>query len=76
MLSKLLPANEHVVDRAIRIGVGLALLTLTVVGPQTLWGLLGLVPLVTGAVGSCPLYTLFGFSTCPVRPPEQRTRAA
>jgi hypothetical protein len=46
---------------------GLALLSLTVVGPQSLWGLLGLVPLATGLVGVCPAYSLLGTSTCPQR---------
>ena len=66
MSSKLLPRNEHTVERALRVIVGLALLSLTFVGPRTLWGLLGLVPLATGLLGSCPLYTLLGISTCPV----------
>ena len=65
MLEKILPRNESSLDRVIRVAVGLALLSLTFVGPHTLWGLVGLVPLVTGAVGSCPLYSLFGLSTCP-----------
>lgn len=68
MSAKLFPANEHVVERALRVAAGLGILALVVVGPQTLWGLLGLVPLATGLLGSCPLYTLFGISTCPVRP--------
>ncbi len=66
-MSNILPKNEHSIDRGIRVALGLALLALTVVGPQTLWGLVGLVPLATGLIGSCPLYTLFGFSTCPVK---------
>jgi hypothetical protein len=65
MLSRLFPRNEHLVDRVVRVVLGLAVLALTVVGPGTLWGLLGLVPLVTGLVGSCPIYTLAGLSTCP-----------
>lgn len=65
MLEKILPRNESWTDRGIRVALGLALLSLVFVGPHTLWGLIGLVPLVTGAVGSCPLYTLFGLSTCP-----------
>ena len=66
-MSQLLPRNEHSIERVIRVALGLALLSLTVVGPQTMWGLVGLVPLLTGAVGSCPLYTLFGISTCKVK---------
>lgn len=67
MFTKLFPSNEHPVERALRVAAGLAILALVFVGPQTLWGLLGLVPLATGLLGSCPLYTLFGISTCPVR---------
>lgn len=51
--------------------VGLGLLSLTVVGPKTLWGLVGLVPLLTGLLGSCPLYTVVGFSTCPIKTKKQ-----
>jgi Protein of unknown function (DUF2892) len=67
MLSKLLPGNESMVDRTLRVVVGLAVLSLTVFGPKTPWGYLGLIPLVTGLVGSCPLYTLLGLSTCPLK---------
>ncbi len=55
--------NEGTLDRTLRVVLGLVLLSLTVVGPQTLWGLVGLVPLLTGLVGSCPLYTLLHLST-------------
>jgi len=65
MLDKILPRNEHPIERTIRVVIGLVLLSLVFVGPKTLWGLLGIVPLATGLLGSCPLYTLFGISTCP-----------
>lgn len=58
-------ANEGLVDRLIRIAVGLFVLSLAFVEPQTPWGYLGLIPLVTGIVGFCPLYRLVGFNTCP-----------
>ncbi len=58
--------NEGKIDRIFRIIAGLGLLSLVFVGPQTLWGLFGLVPLLTGAVGFCPLYKIFGFDTCPL----------
>ena len=64
MLEKVLSRNESAVDRAIRVTAGLGLLSLTVVGPQTLLGLFGLLPLATGLLGSCPLYRLLGISTC------------
>ena len=46
---------------------GIAIVSLAFVGPKTPWGYLGLLPIVTGLLGSCPAYTLFGLSTCPVR---------
>ena len=62
--------NEAGWDRGLRIVLGLALLALTAVGPRTAWGLVGIVPLLTGIAGFCPLYRVFGFSTCPVTPPS------
>ena len=59
--------NEGAIDRAIRIIVGLALISLVFVGPQTAWGWVGAVPLLTGIVGWCPAYTLLGVNTCPKR---------
>lgn len=59
--------NESNLDRGLRIILGLVLLSLVFVGPQTLWGLIGLVPLVTGLLGSCPVYSVLGISTCPVK---------
>jgi hypothetical protein len=56
-------ANEGSLDRILRIAVGLALLSIVFVGPQTLWGLIGIVPLLTGLVGYCPLYSLLGINS-------------
>ena len=64
MASKLFARNEHTVERVIRVALGLGLLSLVFVGPQTYWGLIGLVPLATGLLGTCPLYSVFGISTC------------
>lgn len=61
--------NEGNVDRMLRIGMGFVLLSLTILGPKTWWGVVGLVPLITGYLGFCPLYHLFGISSCPVPPP-------
>lgn len=58
-----MPRNMGSADRWIRALVGIALLSLVFVGPRTPWGYLGLIPLVTALVGSCPLYQLFGWST-------------
>jgi hypothetical protein len=57
--------NEGAVDRVLRVVVGLAVLSLVFVGPQTPWAWLGLVPLLTGLVGVCPVYSLLGIRTCP-----------
>ena len=59
--------NEGNLDRALRIIAGLALISIVFNGPQTPWGWIGLVPLVTGLVGMCPLYSLFGINTCPMK---------
>jgi len=58
--------NAGLADRVVRVILGLGLLSLTVFGPQTAWGYVGLIPLVTGLAGSCPLYRLLGISTCPL----------
>lgn len=55
--------NVGQTDRMIRIVAGLLLLSLTVVGPRTWWGLVGLVPLATAFINFCPAYKLIGFNT-------------
>lgn len=64
-MSRIFPKNEHTVERVLRVIVGLGVLSLAFVGPKSAWAYLGLIPLVTGLSGTCPLYTLFGWSTCP-----------
>lgn len=59
--------NEGGVDRAIRIIVGLVLIALTLTGAIGAWGWIGVLPLATGLIGFCPVYSLFGFSTCPTK---------
>lgn len=61
--------NVGGIDRILRIVVGLVLLSLLVFldGNGRWWGLIGLVPFLTGLFGTCPLYSIFGFSTCPVK---------
>lgn len=59
-----MPCNEGKTDRTLRIIAGLILLSLVFVGPQTPWGWVGLVPLLTGLFGFCPAYTLLGINTC------------
>ncbi|HEB91377.1 MAG TPA: DUF2892 domain-containing protein [Deltaproteobacteria bacterium] len=71
MESGLFPKNERTLDRVLRVLVGIGLISLVFVGPQTPWGWIGVVPLVTGLVGSCPLYTLLGLRTCPLKTSDQ-----
>jgi hypothetical protein len=59
--------NEGNVDRALRVVAGLALIGLAATGTIGLWGYIGVVPLLTGAVGLCPLYSVLGINTCPTR---------
>jgi hypothetical protein len=60
--------NEGTVDRVIRVALGLGLLSLVVVGPQSWFGLIGIVPALTGFVGYCPLYSPMGLRTCRTTP--------
>lgn len=57
-------SNVGTIDRALRILVGAGLLSLYFFGPQTAWGLIGIVPLLTGLLGTCPAYSLIGVNTC------------
>ncbi len=52
------------IERIIRVAIGLVILSLIFVGPQSLWGLIGILPLVTGLAGWCPSYAMFGISIC------------
>ena len=56
--------NEGSIDRGVRIVIGILVLSLTFFGPHTLWGLLGLIPLATGILGTCPLYNVLHINTC------------
>lgn len=56
--------NIGSIDRVLRIIVGLGLISLVFVGPQTPWGWIGVVPLATALIGWCPAYSLFGIKTC------------
>jgi cadmium resistance protein CadD (predicted permease) len=63
-VNDILKRNEGNIDRIARVVLGLVVLSLVFVGPQTMWGLLGLIPLVTGLVGMCPIYRIFGIDSC------------
>jgi hypothetical protein len=58
--------NTGSADRILRIVIGLGLLSITVIGPKTLWGLIGIIPIITASFSFCPLYTVIGMSTCPL----------
>lgn len=60
-------SNVGSLDRALRVVVGLGVLSLFffLEGAARWWGLVGLVPLGTGLIGSCPLYSILGLNTCP-----------
>jgi hypothetical protein len=58
-------SNVGGIDRILRIVIGLGLIALVFVGPQTPWGWIGIVPLATGLIGWCPAYLPFGISSCP-----------
>lgn len=56
--------NIHNIERIVRVIVGLGIISLVFIGPQSAWGWLGVIPVATGIIGWCPPYALFGFSTC------------
>ncbi len=55
--------NEGSLDRTLRVVVGLFLIGVAVTG-RGAWGYIGVVPLLTGLMGTCPLYSLLGINTC------------
>jgi hypothetical protein len=60
--------NVGDLDRGLRIAVGLALIAAMLAGFIGAWGWIGVVPLATGLMRSCPVYSLLGIRTCPVSP--------
>jgi hypothetical protein len=56
--------NVGGIDKILRIVAGLILISMVFIGPQTVWGWIGIVPLVTGLFNFCPLYPLIGLNTC------------
>lgn len=67
--------NVGPLDRSIRVILGLGLLAIVFTGPETMWGYLGLIPLLTGISGYCPLYSLLGWSTRKAVPQAGASRA-
>jgi hypothetical protein len=59
--------NVGIVDQGIRALLGLALVFLAAIGLIGPWGYIGIVAILTGAFRFCPLYRVFGFTTCAAR---------
>ncbi len=57
-------ANIGGIERILRIVVGLIVISLVFIGPQSPWGWLGVIPLATGLIGWCPPYAMLGINTC------------
>jgi hypothetical protein len=64
---KFMKSNVGGLDRILRVVLGLVLIGLTLSGAIGVWGWIGVVPLATAAMGFCPLYTVLGFSSCPMK---------
>lgn len=62
----MLKTNVGGIDRILRIVVGLLLIALAATGQIGAWGWIGIVPLATGLMKTCPLYSIFGMNTCPI----------
>jgi hypothetical protein len=56
--------NEGTTDKVIRIVIGLVIIIIVGFVMQSWWGLLGIVPLITGIASRCPLYSILGINTC------------
>lgn len=68
-METIMKTNEGTLDRSLRVVAGLVILSMAFVGPQSPWAYLGVIPLVTGLVGWCPLYTILGVNSCPLKKP-------
>jgi hypothetical protein len=59
--------NVGGIDRVLRIVAGLVLIVLALMGTIGPWGWIGVVPLATGLLSTCPVYSIIGLSTCPMK---------
>ncbi len=59
--------NVGGLDRVLRVVAGLTLIALTLTGVIGVWGWIGVVPLATGTLRICPLYSILGINTCPMK---------
>jgi len=60
-------SNVGGIDKTLRIVAGLILVVLAATGTIGMWGWIGVVPLLTGLFNFCPVYTLLGMNTCPMK---------
>ncbi|MBA4072210.1 MAG: DUF2892 domain-containing protein [Gemmatimonas sp.] len=58
--------NEGTIDRILRVAVGVVLVALALT-KGWMWAWIGVVPILTGAIGVCPIYSIFGINTCGVK---------
>jgi hypothetical protein len=66
----MLKENVGTIDRVVRVGLGLALILGYFLNPDGAYSWaywLGIIPLATGLVKSCPIYSVLGLSTCPMK---------
>lgn len=59
--------NVGSIDRILRIVIGAVLIGLTLMGTIGWWGWIGIIPLATALMGFCPIYRIFGLSSCPMK---------
>ena len=59
--------NVGGIDRILRITTGVTLIALAATGTVGLWGYIGVLPLLTGSLGWCPPYSIFGINTCSMK---------
>lgn len=66
-MGRFLAVNQHPIERVVRLALGGILVGAAATGAIGAWGYTGIVPILTGLLGRCPLYSVFGISTCPTR---------
>lgn len=62
--------NVGTIDRVIRVIIGAALLWYAIFAAPTGYnwvGWIGVIPLITALLGTCPAYSILGMSTCPAK---------
>jgi len=64
---QIMKTNEGTIDRVVRVIAGLALIAMAATGTIGVWGYIGVVLLLTGIIGICPGYAIFGISSCPMK---------